>query len=56
MAKFKPGDMALHKSNTLDARPVESVEGRMIRLRIGSVITDPIPAANYWNVTTGDFK
>lgn len=46
-AKFKPGDMALHKSYSLDARPVESVEGNKIRLRIGDIVTDPVPASNY---------
>lgn len=47
---FQPGDMALHKNNQLDARPVESVEGDTIRLRIGSVVTSPVPAANYTRV------
>ena len=45
--QFQPGDYADHKSGTLDPRPVESVEGDTIRLRIGTVVTDPLPAANY---------
>lgn len=44
---FKPGDMAVHKSNTLDARPVESVDGDNIILRIGTVLTPPLPHTNY---------
>lgn len=44
---FKPGDMALHINNQLDARPVESVEGDTICLRIGSIVTEPVPASNY---------
>lgn len=44
---FQPGDLADHLSGRLDPRPVESVEGAFIRLRIGSVVTDPVPASNY---------
>lgn len=44
---FKVGDLALHKSNDLDARPVEAVEGSKIRLRIGTLVTPPVPASNY---------
>lgn len=49
---FQPGDWALHVSNTLDSRPVASVEGDMIRLRIGSIVTDPVPASNYHRIPT----
>lgn len=45
--RFQVGDMADHKSGPLDPRPVEAVDGRFIRLRIGSVVTDPVPASNY---------
>lgn len=45
--RFQPGDLADHKGGHLDPRPVESVEGNYIRLRIGSVVTEPVPAANY---------
>lgn len=44
---FQPGDLADHKSGQLDPRPVESVEGEFIRLRIGTLVTDPVPASNY---------
>jgi hypothetical protein len=44
---FKPGDRALHRSGTLDSRVVESVEGDMIRLRIGDLVTEPLPARRY---------
>lgn len=49
LPKFQPGDRALHKYRELDSRPVESVslDGKMIRLRIGTIVTDPVPAANY---------
>lgn len=47
---FQPGDMALHKNNELDARPVEGVAGSWITLRIGSMVTAPVPAANYVKV------
>lgn len=47
---FQPGDRALHKSGTLDSRPVESVEGNMIRLRIGTIVSDPVPASNYTRI------
>lgn len=49
--QWMPGDRALHRSNSLDARPVEAVEGKMLRLRIGTMVTDPVPASNYWNVS-----
>lgn len=45
--RFKPGDLADHKSGRLDPRPVESVIGNSICLRIGTVVTDPVPASNY---------
>ena len=51
---FKPGDLALHKNNQLDARPVEVVEGDQIRLRIGSIVTDFIPASNYIRIPKKD--
>lgn len=44
---FKPGDLALHKSGSLDARPVSRTEGATIWLQIGSVEAGPLPAANY---------
>lgn len=47
MARFQPGDLADHKSGSLDPRPVESVDGDFICLRIGSVVTEPLPASNY---------
>lgn len=49
---FQPGDRALHKDGHLDSRPVESVHGPYIRLRIGSVVTDPVPASNYRRIPT----
>ncbi|MDP9820421.1 hypothetical protein [Nocardioides massiliensis] len=51
---FQPGDMALHVNNQLDARPVESVEGEFIRLRIGSLVTDPVPASNYHRIPSSE--
>lgn len=45
--EFERGDLALHKNNQLDARPVECVEGDKIRLRIGTLVTDPVSAKNY---------
>lgn len=45
--QFKPGDWASHKYRDLDAREVKFVEGDMIRLRIGTLVTDPVPAENY---------
>lgn len=47
---FEVGDMALHVGNHLDARPVAGVEGDTIRLQIGTLITEPVPAANYTKV------
>lgn len=44
---FQPGDMALHKNNQLDAREVAYVGGSLIRLRIGDLITEAVPADNY---------
>lgn len=51
MAKFKVGDLALHKNNQLDSRLVAAVEGKNIRLQIGTIITDPVPASNYLNLS-----
>jgi hypothetical protein len=47
--RVRVGDMALHKSNTLDPRPVAEVDhaARTVRLAIGSVVTAPIPRSNY---------
>ena len=47
--KVQPGDHALHRSGTLDSRPVAEVdhEARTVRLNIGSLITDPIPRSHY---------
>lgn len=47
---FQPGDLALHVNNQLDARPVETVEGDSICLRIGTVVTPPLPASNYHRI------
>lgn len=44
---FKVGDFAEHKYRDLDARRVESVEGGTIRLLIGTLVTDPVPASHY---------
>lgn len=52
--EFQPGDRALHKNNQLDPRPVEAVEGDTIRLRIGSIVTDPVPAENYHRIPMKD--
>lgn len=41
------GDMADHRSGTLDPRPVAEVDGSQIRLQIGSIVTDRLPKANY---------
>lgn len=43
------GDQALHKTMNLDSRPVAEVsdDGKMIKLRIGHVVTPWIPARNY---------
>lgn len=54
MARFQPGDLADHKSRQLDPRPVESVEGDFIRLRIGSLVTDPVPASSYDRIPRED--
>lgn len=47
--RVRPGDLADHKSRTLDPRPVESVDraNRTVVLRIGTVLTPPLPLANY---------
>jgi hypothetical protein len=47
--KVQPGDLAWHKTRTLDPRPVAEVDhkARTIRLQIGTLVTDPIPRANY---------
>lgn len=50
MAKFNVGDRALHKSNTLDSRPVAEVKGSQIRLEIGDVPDCWVPARNYWRI------
>lgn len=49
---FQPGDRALHVSNKLDARHVESVDGPFITLRIGDTVTPPLPCGNYTKVPT----
>jgi len=50
MAKRKPhvGDMAWHKRG-LDPRPVEEVseDGKQIKIRIMTLVTDWLPAKNY---------
>lgn len=49
-ADVQPGDMALHRSGDLDSRPVEDVlPGRplLITLRIGTLVTNPVPARQY---------
>lgn len=48
----QPGDMAHRVDGSLDARPVERVGlndrgRRVVALRIGTVVTDPIPASWY---------
>lgn len=45
--EVRPGDLAVHKALDLDPRPVAAVEGEMIRLQIGGLVTEPIPAAAY---------
>lgn len=47
--KPRVGDFADHKSRTLDPRPVAEVsdDGKKVRLQIGTVVTDWIPAKNY---------
>lgn len=49
MAKWQPGDRAAHKYQDLDSRPVVSVSEnrRWITLRIGSIVTPPVPSSNY---------
>lgn len=44
---FRPGDLADHLSGQLDPVPVESVDGDTIRLRIGDLVTEPVPASDY---------
>lgn len=50
-ADVQPGDMADRRDKSLDPRPVERVgmagRQRVIALRIGDVVTDPIPASWY---------
>ena len=43
------GDMADHKSGSLDPRPVAEVseDGKQIKIAIGTLITDWLPAKNY---------
>jgi len=45
----KVGDRALHVGNHLDSRPVAEVsdDHTQIRLQIGTLITDWLPASNY---------
>lgn len=46
----RPGDLAHRKNSDLDARPVEAVipgRPRQITLKIGSLVTPPIPASLY---------
>ena len=50
LPKFQPGDRALHKNNQLDSREVVEVIGTKITLRIGTVVTDPVPMSNYWRI------
>jgi hypothetical protein len=45
--KPKPGDWALHKCNTLDAREVARVEGRYVWIFIGASKAGPYPRENY---------
>lgn len=47
--KPQVGDRADHKSRSLDPRPVAEVseDGKQIRLQIGTIITDWLPARNY---------
>lgn len=45
--KVEPGDVATHRSGTLDSRPVAEVSGTLIRLRIGGVTTGWLPRRNY---------
>jgi hypothetical protein len=44
---FQPGDLADHRSGTLDPRRVHSTHGDTIRLLIGTTVTPPVPAVNY---------
>ena len=49
-ADVQAGDMAHRRDGSLDPRPVECVipgRPRRITLRIGTTITDPIPASWY---------
>lgn len=49
-AEVQRGDMAHRRSGELDPRPVEEVTPgypQLIRLRIGTLVTDPIPARWY---------
>lgn len=49
---WRVGDRALHVGNHLDSRPVAEIldGGRRLRLQIGDVVTDPVPAANYLRI------
>lgn len=51
MTTDKPevGDLADHKTRLLDPRPVAEVsaDGKRIRLAIGNVLTEWVPASNY---------
>lgn len=54
LPKFQVGDLAEHKYQELDARPVASVEGTKIRLRIGTLVTGPVPMSNYRRIPKAD--
>lgn len=46
---MQPGDMAEHRWQDLDARPVAEVDHAesTVRLQIGGHVTTPIPMGNY---------
>jgi hypothetical protein len=49
-ADVRPGDLAWRADGSLDPRPVETVldgSPKRITLKIGTVVTDPIPASLY---------
>lgn len=48
-SEVRPGDLADHKSGTLDPRPVASVnhESAMVTLQIGSIETAPVLIDDY---------
>jgi hypothetical protein len=45
--RVKPGDLALHKDNQLDAREVARVDGDSIWIWIGRDPFGPYPRENY---------